>query len=147
MTDIKKIISSLIENEININVYDYIKEIDDPTKGDYAFPCFSLSKEMHKSPVDIANELVEKIKDERIEKIESINGYLNFFINKEYLAKLVLEEYDSNKEGYGTEKHDEHDIRDETWSGKTNQRKELSKPVKPAVLFHRASDTQWNRNP
>ena len=58
MTDIKKIISSLIENEININVYDYIKEIDDPTKGDYAFPCFSLSKEMHKSPVDIANELV-----------------------------------------------------------------------------------------
>ena len=85
MTDIKKIISSLIENEININVYDYIKEIDDPSKGDYAFPCFSLSKEMHKSPIDIANELVEKIKDERIEKIESVNGYLNFFINKEYL--------------------------------------------------------------
>ena len=107
MTDIKKIISSLIENEININVYDYIKEIDDPTKGDYAFPCFSLSKEMHKSPVDIANELVDKIKDERIEKIESINGYLNFFINKEYLTKLVLEEYDSNKEGFGREKHDE----------------------------------------
>ena len=107
MTDIKKIISSLIENEININVYDYIKEIDDPTKGDYAFPCFSLSKEMHKSPVDIANELVDKIKDERIEKIESVNGYLNFFINKEYLTKLVLEEYDSNKEGFGREKHDE----------------------------------------
>ena len=107
MTDIKQIISSLIEKEINIDVYDYIKEIDDPSKGDYAFPCFSLSKELHKSPVDIANELVEKINDERIEKIESVNGYLNFFINREYLAKLVLSEYDKDKENYGREKHTE----------------------------------------
>ena len=107
MTDIKQIISSLIEKEINIDVYDYIKEIDDPSKGDYAFPCFSLSKELHKSPVDIANELVDKIKDERIEKIDSVNGYLNFFINREYLAKLVLSEYDKNKEKYGREKHNE----------------------------------------
>ncbi|MBR2603928.1 MAG: arginine--tRNA ligase [Bacilli bacterium] len=107
MTDIKQIISSLIEKEINIDVYDYIKEIEDSSKGDYAFPCFSLSKEMHKSPVDIANELVEKIKDERIDKIESVNGYLNFFINREYLAKFVLSEYDNDKENYGKEKHDE----------------------------------------
>lgn len=107
MTDIKKIISSLIEKEINIDVYDLIKEIDDPTKGDYAFPCFSLAKELHKSPVDIANELANSIKDESIEKIESINGYLNFFINKEYLIKIVFEEYDRTKSDYGKEKHDE----------------------------------------
>ena len=107
MTDIKKIISSLIEKEINIDVYDLIKEIDDPTKGDYAFPCFSLAKELYKSPVDIANELANSIKDESIEKIESINGYLNFFINKEYLIKIVFEEYDRTKSDYGKEKHDE----------------------------------------
>ena len=107
MTDIKKIISSLIEKEINIDVYDLIKEIDDPTKGDYAFPCFSLAKELHKSPVDIANELANSIKDESIEKIESVIGYLNFFINKEYLIKIVFEEYDRTKSDYGKEKHDE----------------------------------------
>lgn len=107
MTDIKKIISSLIEKEINIDVYDLIKEIDDPTKGDYAFPCFSLAKELHKSPVDIANELANSIKDESIEKIESVNGYLNFFINKEYLIKIVFEEYDRTRSDYGKEKHNE----------------------------------------
>ena len=107
MTDIKKIISSLIEKEINIDVYDLIKEIDDPSKGDYAFPCFSLAKELHKSPIDIANELANTIKDESIEKIESVNGYLNFFINKEYLTRIVFEEYDKTKSDYGKEKHNE----------------------------------------
>lgn len=107
MVDFKKIISSLIEKEINIDVYSYIKEIDDPSKGDYAFPCFSLSKEMHKSPIEIANDLANSIKDERIEKIESINGYLNFFINKEYLIKEVLTDYDRNRSNYGKEDHKE----------------------------------------
>jgi len=107
MVDFKKIISSLIEKEININVYNYIKEIDDPSKGDYAFPCFSLSKKMHKSPVEIANDLANSIKDEKIEKIESVNGYLNFFINKEYLIKEVLSDYDRKKSNYGKEDHKE----------------------------------------
>ena len=107
MIDIKKKIASLIEKEINIDVYNYIKEIDDSTKGDYAFPCFSLSKELHKSPVDISNELASSIKDDILEKVESVNGYLNFFINKEYLTKEVLTEYTNNKDNYGREDHKE----------------------------------------
>ena len=107
MIDLKKKIYYLIEKEINIDVYNYIKEIDDSSKGDYAFPCFSLSKKLHKSPVDIANELSSKIKDDIIEKIESVNGYLNFFINKEYLTKLVFEEYEKSKHNYGKEEHNE----------------------------------------
>jgi len=107
MVDIKKKIASLIEKEINIDVYNNIKEIEDPTKGDYAFPCFSLSKELHKSPVDIANELASTIKDDILEKVESVNGYLNFFINKEYLTKEVLTEYTNNKDNYGKEDHKE----------------------------------------
>ena len=107
MTNIKKEISSLIEKEINLDVYNYIKEIDDSSKGDYALPCFALSKELHKSPIDIANELASSIKDEKIEKIESVNGYLNFFINKEYLTKAVFTEYDKVKSDYGKEKHNE----------------------------------------
>lgn len=107
MVDIKKKIASLIEKEINIDVYNNIKEIEDPTKGDYAFPCFSLSKELHKSPVDISNELAFSIKDDILEKVESVNGYLNFFINKEYLTKEVLTEYTNNKDNYGKEDHKE----------------------------------------
>ena len=107
MIYIKKTLSSLIEKEINIDVYNYIKEIDDSSKGDYALPCFALSKELHKSPIDIANELASSIKDETIEKIESVNGYLNFFLSKEYLTKLVLTEYNNNKDNYGKEEHKE----------------------------------------
>lgn len=107
MIDIKKTLSSLIEKKINIDVYNYIKEIDDSSKGDYALPCFALSKELHKSPIDIANELASSIKDETIEKIESVNGYLNFFLSKEYLTKLVLTEYNNNKDNYGKEDHKE----------------------------------------
>ena len=107
MVDIKKKIASLIKKEINIDVYNYIKEIDDSSKGDYAFPCFSLSKELHKSPVDISNELASSIKDDILEKVESVNGYLNFFINKEYLTKEVLTEYTNNKDNYGREDHKE----------------------------------------
>ncbi len=103
MTDIKKIISSLIEKEINIDVYDLIKEIDDSSKGDYTFPCFALAKELHKAPNQIADELANSIEDESIEKIESLNGYLNFFINKEYLTKIVFNEYDKKKSNFGKE--------------------------------------------
>ena len=103
MVNIKKEISILLNDKVNIDTYSLIKEIKEPNKGDYTFPCFSLSKELHKSPVDIAEELKEEIKSDIIEKIESINGYLNFYINKEFLAKEVFNEFEKNKENYGKE--------------------------------------------
>ena len=73
--------------------------------GDYAFPCFILSKpktdEMwedvekdffkKKNPVEIAQHLAEKIKPTKnIESIKATGPYLNFFINKKELAKQIL---------------------------------------------------------
>ena len=110
MVDFKKKISDLIKDKINIDVYNYVKQIDDSSKGDYTFPCFALSKELHKSPVDIANELKDSISDESIEKIESVNGYLNIFLNKEYFTKEVFEEYDKLKDNYGFEKNNKNII-------------------------------------
>jgi len=101
MVNIKKELSNLLNKEVSIDTYDLIKEIKEKDKGDYTFPCFALAKELHKAPNQIAGELKEKINSDIIEKIESVNGYLNFFINKEFLIKEVFNEYESKKEDYG----------------------------------------------
>jgi arginyl-tRNA synthetase len=60
--------------------------------GDYAFPCFVLSKHFKKSPDKVAEHLKNEIKPTKsIEKIESKGAYLNFFINKKTLAQNIIE--------------------------------------------------------
>ena len=96
MKNFKEIIAKQIAKTIEINekeLESYIETPKDTKNGDYAFPCFRLAKELRKAPPAIANEIKEKIEPvEEIEKIEVVGGYLNFFINKETLAKEVLEE-------------------------------------------------------
>ena len=84
-------------NEItNIDVYElesYIEIPKDASLGDYAFPCFKLAKELKKAPAIIANEIKEKLnKDEVIEEVNVVGGYLNIFVNKVSFVKSVLEE-------------------------------------------------------
>lgn len=74
----------------------------DKTMGDYALPCFKFAKTMRKSPVMIANELCEKfVCDEIISKVEAVNGYLNFRVNREGLVKESLAKILAEKENYG----------------------------------------------
>ena len=106
MLDIKKVITKLIKENIDIEenlIYDNISLIKEKNKGDYTFPCFTLSKTLKKSPNQISDELKEKINpSEEIDKIESINGYLNFYIKKEVITKEVFNEYEKLKENYGS---------------------------------------------
>ena len=103
MENIKKKIEETLKEILDIdNIYENISEIKEEKKGDYTFPCFILSKTYKKAPNIIAAELKEKIgKKDFIEKIESVNGYLNFFINREYLTKIVFEEYEKTKNNFG----------------------------------------------
>lgn len=105
MVNFKEEISNLISEELNIEkerIYANISLIKEKDKGDYTFPCFTLSKELKKSPNIIAEELKDRIKaSDLIEKIESVNGYLNFFINKEFLTREVFEEFELKKDNYG----------------------------------------------
>lgn len=63
-----------------------------PDMGDYAFPTFSFAKILKKAPNIIAQELSEKLSSEYFETIEAKGPYLNFFINKELMAKIVIDE-------------------------------------------------------
>lgn len=109
MINFKKEIAKIISNITNIELNElegYIETPPDETKGDYAFPCFKLAKELKKAPPVIATELKEKIevKNEILDKVDVFGGYLNFYINKETLIKNTLEEVNSKGEEYGKAK-------------------------------------------
>ena len=97
-------ISNIVKLELN-EIESYIEKPKENANGDYAFPCFRLAKELKKAPPIIANEISEKIdiKDSDIEKVEVVGGYINFFINKEEIAKEVLANYSSQGQ-YGASK-------------------------------------------
>ena len=66
------------------NLESLIIESIDASKGDYCLPCFSLAKIMRKSPIMIADEIANmlNLRDTNIEKVESVAGYVNFFLNR-----------------------------------------------------------------
>lgn len=105
MIDIKNEIASKIAKVTKLNeeeLKSYIEIPMDNKNGDYAFPCFKLAKELRQAPPVIANNIKEKIEIDNniIKDIQVIGGYLNFYINKNYLTKEVLGKI-SNKEQYG----------------------------------------------
>ena len=69
----------------------------DRSLGDYAVPCFQFAKELHKSPMDIANDLKEKLPY----KTDVVNGYLNIFMNKNTVSKNTISKIITEKDEYG----------------------------------------------
>ncbi len=71
-------------------------------KGDFALPCFRFAKMLRKSPVQIAEDFKKAFEgDGTFSKIESVAGYLNFFVNKSEYSKMILEEILGAGESYG----------------------------------------------
>lgn len=97
--NIKEQIAKNIEfsfNEFNLNAQDLIIESISADKGDYSLPCFALAKILKDNPMNIANKVKETVKtDGIIEKCEVMAGYVNFFLNKQYVAKEILNNFSS----------------------------------------------------
>lgn len=68
--------------------------------GDYAFACFELAKIKKKNPNEIAKELAEKLSKKF--KVNAVGPYVNFFADKNELAKKVISEILEKKEKYGS---------------------------------------------
>ena len=105
MINFKTEIAKMIANTIKVDkeeLEEYIEKPKAASNGDYAFPCFRLAKTLKKAPQQIAEEIKEKIEIDKniIEKLEVVGGFVNFYVNKETLAKEVLTEMASSKE-YG----------------------------------------------
>lgn len=101
---IKNIIS-LLKEKIDLPE-DEIKRLleipPDFKMGDYAFPCYSLSKTLKKSPNAIAVELAQTLPvGEPIEAVRAVGPYLNFFVDKTTLSKTVLMTISEERDRYG----------------------------------------------
>lgn len=75
----------------------------DPAMGDLAFPCFRLSRELRRSPVQIASALKEDLADEVIGSVGVAGGYLNIRIANAYLGGTVVPEILEKGEKYGAQ--------------------------------------------
>lgn len=87
----------------------------DGKNGDVCLPCFPLAKELKTNPMVIASSLSEDINNNItasgiIEKAEAVNGYLNIFLNKTYLADNIVKEVISENSNFG---------KTDTYKGKT----------------------------
>lgn len=100
-------IAQLINTKVNELPLDEIKDIleipPNTDMGDFAFPCFRLAKVFRKAPNIIASDLAVGLKDEAIlENVEVVGGYLNIFVNREYLAKNIFDTFCEKNQSYGT---------------------------------------------
>jgi len=93
--------SGLKEKEI----LSLIETPKDSSVGDYAFPCFSLAKKFKENPVEIAKKIADKLENTlEFERVESINGYVNFFVNRAVLAESVLQKIQKERDKFGSSK-------------------------------------------
>ena len=110
MIDFKEELTHIIAKEANLEenqIRENIEVPKDSRMGDFAFPCFVLAKSLKKSPIVIAEDMKNKIEENSedkdiIEKIQAVNGFLNFTINKQTLAKEVIKEFNNKGKKYGS---------------------------------------------
>ncbi len=96
----KLVIESLTKEEIA----EFIEIPPTSDMGDFALPCFKLSKILKKSPVAIAEDLKSKFSiDDVISEISAINGYLNFKINRQSFSNFTLQEILNKNADYGSD--------------------------------------------
>ena len=100
----------IIAQKLNIEgvtpqeLYSFIEVPPNTDMGDFALPCFKLSKIMRRPPIVIAETLASNfVPDENILSCSAVNGYLNFKINRSGFADKLLAEILSSGESYGSD--------------------------------------------
>ncbi len=105
MKDIKSVVAKKLEKSIEqlswTDIMDNLEYPPNPEMGDLALPCFKLSRVLRKSPIAIANLLVNSLDIDIVEKCESKGGYLNIFIKREYMVNNILKNMVIGKEEFG----------------------------------------------
>ena len=105
MIDYKEKISKELEKkELGLSyeeIYNLIEIPPQDDMGDYSFPCFALAKTLRKNPAIIASDLAESLDLDDFDKVESLNAYINFFVDKKAYANSVLKEVLEKQSDFG----------------------------------------------
>lgn len=106
MTDFKENIAKELEKkDIGLTFDEIYKLIEIPPQdnmGDYSFPCFSLARTMRKNPAIIAEDLASSLDLKAFEKIENLNAYVNFYVDRKMFEEETLNEIIEKKEKYAS---------------------------------------------
>ncbi|WP_141051275.1 arginine--tRNA ligase [Aliarcobacter cryaerophilus] len=103
----QNIVKEFIEKKLEKSIV--LEKPKDSSLGHFATPvAFSLAKELKKSPMILADELVLKLKNsELFEKIESVKGFINFTLSKSFIEKLTNEALEKKDDFAKGDKKDE----------------------------------------
>ena len=74
----------------------------EPKLGDYAFPCFKLAKSLRKAPPMIADALKGALQADFLDHVDSVKGYLNFYIDRALYAGTIVKEVLESNGRYGS---------------------------------------------
>ncbi len=100
------LLAGMIDGLEASDIRDMIEIPPDSNMGDFAFPCFRLAKTMRKAPQMIAAELAEKFAgNESFLKVENVNAYVNFFLNKAEVAAATVDAVIKAGVAYGGSEH------------------------------------------
>ena len=107
MIDFKDIVAEILKGQIEeLSKEEILDMIELPPSfdmGDYAFPVFSLAKIFKKAPPIIAQDIVGNINEnEYFDKIVATGPYINFFVNKQKLIEITVEEILKKGDRYGS---------------------------------------------
>ncbi|BAP63206.1 arginine--tRNA ligase [Methanococcus maripaludis] len=98
ITTLKDKVKELTGNEMDIR-------LDEPpaiNMGDYSTNIsFRLAKYLKKAPKMIAEDIANSLSILGIEKIEAVNGYINFFMNYSDFSKETVSKISDEKENFG----------------------------------------------
>jgi arginyl-tRNA synthetase len=87
----KKHFAQILSQHIDLPSEEIVTMIEIPPEnipGDFAFPCFKLSKLLKKSPIQIAEDLEKSLQSKYFSSYKNISGYLNAYIDQ----KIFMEE-------------------------------------------------------
>jgi arginyl-tRNA synthetase len=70
--------------------------------GDLSLPCFQIAKELGKNPPEVSSELVRLFSEvPEIAGVRAMGPYINFTLQQENLAEIILPEISVQKDRYG----------------------------------------------
>ena len=102
---VKLLKKAFVEKEINLNEKQIESLLEIPPSselGDYSFPCFSIAGVLKENPAKIASEIKNKIPSSAfIDSVKSAGPYVNFFLNKEKIAKEIIKKISIEKGKFG----------------------------------------------
>ncbi|AUD64687.1 arginine--tRNA ligase [Tenericutes bacterium MZ-XQ] len=77
--------------------------VEEPKRGfaDLAVPLFSLSKLWKMNPKMVFDKIEQDVKVEHVARVEFMNGFLNIYLERKSLSKMILKNIYEKQEHYG----------------------------------------------